>query len=205
MEKTRSARPPRHDLSRPVEKTEAVVAAKKYRIQDLTVVILDRLRHEELVQKVRRVGARIYLIPDGDVSAAIATAVDATGVDVLVGTGGAPEGVLAAAALRCLGGSIQGRLAFRTAEETSRARKMGIEDLNRVYRETDLARGDSVIFAATGVTNGDMLEGVRFTAEGAETHSMVMRAKTGTVRTIRTRYRRNVDGNLSTLGAEHDR
>ncbi|HET9951266.1 MAG TPA: class II fructose-bisphosphatase [Candidatus Eisenbacteria bacterium] len=193
------------DLARSVEENlEAVAAAKKYRLQDLTVVILDRPRHEELVQRVRRTGARIQLIPDGDVSAAIATAVEATGIDVLVGVGGAPEGVLAAAALRCLGGSIQGRLAFRNEEEKARAKKMGIEDLNRVYRETDLARGDSVIFAATGVTNGDMLEGVRFTAEGAETHSMVMRAKTGTVRTIRTRYRRNVDGNLSTLGAEHD-
>ncbi len=196
------------DLTRSIEENlEAVAAAKKYRLQDLTVVILDRPRHEDLVQKVRRVGARIYLIPDGDVSAAIATAVDATGVDVLVGTGGAPEGVLAAAALRCLGGSIQGRLAFRNDEEKARAKKMGIEDLDRVYRETDLARGDSITFAASGVTNGDMLEGVRFTAQGAETHSMVMRVKTGTVRTIRTRYARNADGVLSTLGtggAGHD-
>ena len=189
------------DITRPIEENlEAVAAAKKYRIQDLTVVILDRPRHEELVQRVRRAGARIYLIPDGDVSAAIATAVDTTGVDVLVGTGGAPEGVLAAAALRCLGGSIQGRLAFRNEEEKERARKMGIQDLDRVYRETDLARGDSIIFAASGVTNGDMLEGVRFTAQGAETHSMVMRVKTGTVRTIRTRYSRNSDGVLYTLG-----
>jgi fructose-1,6-bisphosphatase II len=192
------------DLARPVEENlEAVAAAKKYRIQELTVVVLDRPRHAELVQKVRRVGARIYLIPDGDVSAAIATAVEATGVDVLVGTGGAPEGVLAAAALRCLGGSIQGRLAFRNDEERERAKKMGIRDLDRVYREDELARGDSVIFAATGVTNGDMLEGVRFTAEGAETHSMVMRVKTGTVRTVRTRYRRNPDGVLATLGTSH--
>jgi len=192
------------DLARPVEENlEAVAAAKKYRLQDLTVVILDRPRHEELVQRVRRVGARIQLIPDGDVSAAIATAVEATGIDVLVGVGGAPEGVLAAAALRCLGGSIQGRLAFRNDEERARAKKMGIEDLNRIYREDELARGDSIVFAATGVTNGDMLDGVRFTADGAETHSMVMRAKSNTVRTIRTRYRRNVDGNLSTLGATH--
>jgi fructose-1,6-bisphosphatase II len=192
------------DLSRSVEENlEAVAAAKKYRLPDLTVVILDRPRHEDLVQRVRRTGARIQLIPDGDVSAAIATAVEATGVDVLVGTGGAPEGVLAAAALRCLGGSIQGRLAFRNDEERVRAKKMGIEDLDRIYCEGDLARGDSILFAATGVTNGDMLDGVRYTADGAETHSMVMRAKTGTVRTIRTRYRRNVDGNLSTLGANH--
>jgi len=190
------------DLSRTIEENlEAVAGAKKYRLQDLTVVILDRPRHEDLVQRVRRVGARIYLIPDGDVSAAIATAVEATGVDVLVGTGGAPEGVLAAAALRCLGGAIQGRLAFRNDQERERAKKMGIADLDRIYTETELARGDSITFAATGVTNGDMLEGVRFTADGAETHSMVMRVKSGTVRTIRTRYRRNAEGVLSPLGA----
>jgi fructose-1,6-bisphosphatase II len=190
------------DLSRPVEENlESVAAAKKYRLQDLTVCILDRPRHEDLVQRVRRLGARIVLIPDGDVSAAIATAVEATGVDVLVGVGGAPEGVLAAAALRCLGGSIQGRLVFRSDPERERAGKMGIKDLDRVYCETELARGDNITFAATGVTNGDMLEGVRFTSYGAETHSMMMRLKTGTVRTIRTRYRRDSDGNLSTLGA----
>jgi fructose-1,6-bisphosphatase II len=189
------------DLSRTVEENlEAVAGAKKYRLQDLTVVILDRPRHEELVQRVRRVGARIYLIPDGDVSAAIATAVEATGVDVLVGVGGAPEGVLAAAALRCLGGAIQGRLSFRNDQEKERAKKMGIEDLGRIYCETELARGDSITFAATGVTNGDMLEGVRFTADGAETHSMVMRVTSRTVRTIRTQYRRNAAGVLSTLG-----
>jgi fructose-1,6-bisphosphatase/sedoheptulose 1,7-bisphosphatase-like protein len=153
------------------------------------VVVLDRPRHEELIQRIRKTGARIHLIPDGDVSAAIATALDSTGVDVLVGTGGAPEGVLAAAALRCLGGAIQGRLLFRSDEEKARARKMGISDFGRVYRETDLASGDSITFASTGVTDGDMLDGVRFTGNMAETHSMVMRVKTGTVRTIRTQYR----------------
>ena len=189
------------DLKRTVEENlEAVAAAKKYRLRELTVAILDRPRHEELIQQVRRTGARINLIPDGDVSAAIATSVDATGVDVLLGTGGAPEGVLAAAALRCLGGSIQGRLVFRSDSERERARGMGIEDLDRVYGENELARGDSVIFAATGVTNGDMLDGVRFTSDGAETHSMVMRVKSGTVRTIRTRYRHDATGALSPLG-----
>lgn len=189
------------DLKRTVEENlEAVAAAKKYRLRELTVAILDRPRHEELIQQVRRTGARINLIPDGDVSAAIATSVDATGVDVLLGTGGAPEGVLAAAALRCLGGSIQGRLAFRNDQERERARAMGIQDLDRVYGENELARGDSIIFAATGVTNGDMLDGVRFTADGAETHSMVMRVKSGTVRTIRTRYRHDSTGALSPLG-----
>jgi fructose-1,6-bisphosphatase II len=178
------------DLSRSIEENlESVAAAKGFRLADLTVVILDRPRHEEIIQRVRRAGCRIHLILDGDVSAAIATAVESTGVDVLIGIGGAPEGVLAAAALRCLGGSIQGRLTFRSDEEKERAKRMGIADLDRVYTETDLARGDSIIFATTGVTDGDMLDGVRFTGDGAETHSMVMRVKTGTVRTIRTRYR----------------
>jgi fructose-1,6-bisphosphatase II len=178
------------DLARPIEENlEAVAAAKGYHIDDLTVVVLDRPRHEDLIQRIRKTGARIHLIPDGDVSAAIATALDSTGVDVLVGTGGAPEGVLAAAALRCLGGAIQGRLHFRSDEEKARARKMGISDLGRIYRETDLASGDSITFASTGVTDGDMLDGVRFTGNMAETHSMVMRVKTGTVRTIRTQYR----------------
>jgi fructose-1,6-bisphosphatase II len=159
------------DLSRPIEENlEAVAAAKGYHIDDLTVVVLDRPRHEDLIQRIRKTGARIHLIPDGDVSAAIATALDSTGVDVLVGTGGAPEGVLAAAALRCLGGAIQGRLLFRSDEEKARARKMGISDFGRVYRETDLASGDSITFASTGVTDGDMLDGVRFTGNMAETH-----------------------------------
>ncbi len=177
------------DLARPIEQNlEAVAAAKGYHLEDLTVVLLDRPRHEDLIHRVRKTGARIHLIPDGDVSAAIATALDATGVDVLVGTGGAPEGVLAAAALRCLGGAIQGRLLFRSDEEKARARTMGVADFDRIYRETDLARGDSIVFAATGVTDGDMLDGVRFSGEGAETHSMVMRVKTRTVRTIETQY-----------------
>jgi fructose-1,6-bisphosphatase II len=134
-------------------------------------------------------GARIHLIPDGDVSAAIATAIDSTGVDVLLGVGGAPEGVLAAAALRCLGGAFQGRLQFRNDEERSRAKTMGIADPDHVYGETDLARGDHIVFATTGVTDGDLLHGVRFFAHGADTHSLVMRLQTGTVRTIRTHHR----------------
>jgi fructose-1,6-bisphosphatase II len=178
------------DLSRTIEENlESIAAAKGYDLDDLTVVVLDRPRHEELIQRIRKVGARIHLIPDGDVSAAMATAVDSTGVDVLLGTGGAPEGVLAAAALRCLGGAMQGRLQFRSDEERERARRMGIVDHDRIYTETDLARGDSIIFATTGVTDGDMLDGVRFSGDGAETHSMVMRAATGTVRILRTSHR----------------
>ena len=178
------------DLSRSIEENlEAIAAAKGYGLEDLTVVVLDRPRHEELIRRIRAVGARIHLIPDGDVSAAMATAVESTGVDVLLGVGGAPEGVLAAAALRCLGGAMQGRLRFRNDEERARAGRMGIEDHDRIYTETDLARGDSIIFATTGVTDGDMLDGVRFTGKGAETHSMVMRVATGTVRTLRTSHR----------------
>jgi len=178
------------DLNRPVEENLAAVArAKGYELEDLTVVVLDRPRHEALIQRIRRTGARIHLIPDGDVAAAIATAIDSTGVDVLLGIGGAPEGVLAAAALRCLGGAIQGKLLFRSDEERARARKMGIEDQARIYTEKDLARGDRIVFATTGVTDGDLLPGVRFHAHGADTHSMVMRAQTGTVRTIRTQHR----------------
>lgn len=178
------------DLSRSVEENlEAIAAAKGYDLEDLTVVVLDRPRHEELIQRIRKVGARIHLIPDGDVSAAMATSVESTGVDVLLGIGGAPEGVLAAAALRCLGGAIQGRLKFRNDEERERAKKMGIVDLDRIYSETDLARGESIIFATTGVTDGDMLDGVRFSGTGADTHSMVMRAATGTVRILRTSHR----------------
>jgi fructose-1,6-bisphosphatase II len=178
------------DLNRTVEENlESVAAAKGYQLEDLTVVVLDRPRHEELIRRIRKTGARIHLIPDGDVSAAIATAIDATGVDVLLGVGGAPEGVLAAAALRCLGGAFQGKLQFRNDEERTRAKAMGIADSDRVYREVDLARGDKIVFATTGVTDGDLLHGVRFFGHGADTHSLVMRLQTGTVRTIRTHHR----------------
>jgi len=178
------------DLNRSVEENlKAIAEAKGYELEDLTVVVLDRPRHEALIQRIRRTGARIHLIPDGDVAAAIATAIDSTGVDALLGIGGAPEGVLAAAALRCLGGAIQGKLLFRSDEERDRARKMGIEDHAKVYTERDLARGDHIVFATTGVTDGDLLPGVRFHAGGADTHSMVMRLHTGTIRTIRTQHR----------------
>ena len=178
------------NLSRTVEENlEAIAAAKRYDLDDLTVVILDRPRHDDLVRRVRKTGARIHLIPDGDVSGAIATTMDHTGVDVLLGIGGAPEGVLAAAALRCMGGALQGRLKFRSEEERARARKMGIEEDDRIYSERDLARGEMIVFAATGVTDGDLLRGVRFYGKGAETNSIVMRLQSGTVRTMTTRHR----------------
>jgi fructose-1,6-bisphosphatase II / sedoheptulose-1,7-bisphosphatase len=150
---------------------------------DLLVCILDRPRHEELIKQVRDTGARIMLIGDGDVSAVIATSNPESGIDVYMGSGGAPEGVLAAAALRCMGGQIQGRLLFRNEDEKARAAKWGVTDLSRKYGLPDLAKGD-VMFAATGVTNGAMLKGVRRFPGGATTHSVVMRSKTGTVRWI---------------------
>jgi fructose-1,6-bisphosphatase II len=167
----------------PAENLKAVADAKGCQIEDLTVVILDRPRHDRMVAEIRKAGARIHLITDGDVAPAIAAAVENSGIDLLMGIGGAPEGVLAAAALQCLGGDMQGRLVFMSNEERERARAMGITDFDRVYRCDDMARGD-VVFAATGVTNGDLLKGVRYFAGGAETHSIVMRSKTRTVRFI---------------------
>ena len=154
---------------------------------DLTAVILDRPRHQELVAEVRKAGVRIRLISDGDVGGAIATADPATGIDVLLGVGGAPEGVLAAAALRCFGGDMQGVLQFRNDEERARATRMGIADFNHIYGIDELASGD-VMFAATGVTDGFLLKGVRYTAAGAETSSIVMRSRSGTIRYLSTRH-----------------
>ena len=157
--------------------------AKQVEVNDLVVCILDRPRHSELIAKVREAGARIMLIGDGDVSGVIATSTGDSGIDIYMGSGGAPEGVLAAAALRAIGGQIQGRLLFRNDDERARAKKWGITDLNRKYSMTDMAKGD-VMFAATGVTSGSMLKGVRRFHNGAETHSIVMRSKTGTVRWV---------------------
>src|SRR5260221_38864 len=156
-------------------------------VADLVVCILDRPRHSELIAKVREAGARIMLISDGDVSGVIATSRPESGVDIYMGSGGAPEGVLAAAALRCIGGFMQGRLIFRNDDERSRAQRCGITDFNRKYNLLDLAKGN-VMFAATGVTSGTMLQGVRRFAGGAITHSMVMRSKTGTVRFIEAQH-----------------
>ena len=157
--------------------------AKRCKVEDLTVIILSRPRHEAIIREVRKAGARIRLIGDGDVSAAIATTKPETGIDLLMGIGGAPEGVLAAAALRCIGGEFQGRLAPRNNEEIERAKKMGVSDIKKKFTIDELAAGD-VMFAATGVTSGSMLKGVRRFGNGAETHSIVMRSKTGTVRWI---------------------
>jgi fructose-1,6-bisphosphatase II / sedoheptulose-1,7-bisphosphatase len=167
----------------PATNLKNLAKAKKAEVSDLVVCILDRPRHTELIVKVREAGARIMLISDGDVSGVIATSRADSGVDLYVGSGGAPEGVLAAAALRCIGGFMQGRLLFRNDDERGRAAKLGIKDLNRKYGLHDLAKGE-VMFAATGVTSGSMLQGVRRFPGGATTHSIVMRSKTGTVRVI---------------------
>ncbi|WP_259779640.1 class II fructose-bisphosphatase [Aestuariispira ectoiniformans] len=167
----------------PQENLTSVAKAKGKDISDLLVCILDRPRHADLIQAVRDAGARILLIGDGDVSGVIATAEPDSGVDIYMGSGGAPEGVLAAAALRCIGGQIQGRLLFRNDDERARAAKWGIEDLDKKYSLHDMASGD-VMFAATGVTDGAMLRGVRVYADRATTHTLVMRSKSGTVRKI---------------------
>lgn len=169
----------------PAKNLQELSKAKKKDISDLLVCILDRPRHEQLIDDVRTAGARIMLISDGDVSGVIATSELSSGVDMYIGSGGAPEGVLAAAALRCIGGFMQGRLLFRNDDERKRAARWGIADLNRKYSLLDLASGN-VMFAATGVTDGAMLHGVRRFAGGAITHSIVMRSKTGTVRRVQT-------------------
>lgn len=177
------------DLSMPPTQNLIEIAkAKKTTVANLTVVILDRPRHADLIAEVRRAGARIQLIGDGDVSAAISAAMPNSGVDVLMGTGGAPEGVIAAAAIRCIGGNMQGRLKFRNDGEIARAKKMGVTDIHKVWQLEEMAKGN-VMFCATGVTQGAFLKGVRFSPGGAETHSIVMRSETGTVREIHATHR----------------
>lgn len=172
----------------PEENLKALASQKKCDVSDLVACILDRPRHEDLMARVREAGARIMLISDGDVSGIIATAEPESGVDIYIGSGGAPEGVLAAAALRCIGGQMQSRLLFRNEDEKARARKWGIEDLDKKYSMLDMAKGN-VMFAATGVTSGAMLRGVRRFAGGAVTHSLVMRSKSGTVRYVEAHHR----------------
>ena len=177
-------------IAPPEKNLRAIAEAMNCYVEDLTVVILDRPRHADLIRQVRETGARIKLIQNGDVSAAIATAFEGTGVDVLMGIGGAREGVLAAAALQCLGGDMQARLKPLTEEEVERALRVGIRDLDRVFTIADLVRdGDGdIMFAGTGVTDGDLLKGVRFFGGGARTHSLVMRSKSATVRFIESTH-----------------
>lgn len=170
-----------------LDNLKAVAKAKNKDIQDVVATVLNRPRHDDIVAQLREAGARIKLIEDGDVAAAINTAFDQTGVDILFGSGGAPEGVISAVALKCLGGEIQGRLLPQNEEEIKRCEKMGI-DLKQVLRMEDLVRGDDAIFAATGVTDGELLRGVQFKGSYGQTHSVVMRAKSGTVRFIDGRH-----------------
>ncbi|MCF6179612.1 MAG: fructose-bisphosphatase class II family protein, partial [Geopsychrobacter sp.] len=154
-------------------------------VRDLMVVLLNRPRHQKAINELREVGVRIQLIEDGDVAPAVATGIDGRGIDMVLGTGGAPEGVLTAAAVRCFGGFMQGRLIFTSDEERARARTMGIDNLDRTYLAEELAKGD-VFFAATGITNGELVQGVRYFAGGARTHTVVMRSASRTVRFIET-------------------
>lgn len=170
-----------------LDNLKAVARAKNKDIEDVVATVLNRPRHDKIIQELRDAGARIKLINDGDVAGAINTAFDHTGVDILFGSGGAPEGVLAAVALKCLGGEIQGRLLPQNQQEADRCVKMGL-DVNKVLLMDDLVRGDDAIFAATGVTDGELLKGVQFKGSYGSTHSIVMRAKSGTVRFVEGRH-----------------
>jgi len=170
----------------PTENLGRIASALGRSVSDITVIILDRPRHEALIAEVRQAGARIKLISDGDLSAAISCAVSGTGVHAVMGIGGAPEGVITAAALRCLGGEIQARFRFRNDDERRRATAMGHGDEDRVYTTEELASGENLVFAATGVTEGDLLKGVRFFGGGARTHSLVMAYRTKQVRFVDT-------------------
>jgi fructose-1,6-bisphosphatase II / sedoheptulose-1,7-bisphosphatase len=177
------------DLARsPAENIRAIAAAKGVDPSEIIACVLDRPRHEALIAELRALGCGIQLIPDGDVAGVIAVTNPDTTIDVYMGSGGAPEGVLAAAALRCVGGQFQGRLLFRNDDERARAAKWGVEDLDRIYHLNDLARGDC-IFAATGVTDGSLLQGVKRRKNCLSTESVVMRASTGTVRWVKGEHR----------------
>ena len=184
------------DLTRSAaENVRAIAKAKGVDPGEIIACVLDRPRHSGIIAELRALGCGIKLIPDGDVAGVIATTDTETGIDVYMGTGGAPEGVLAAAALRCVGGQMQGRLVFRNDDEIARARRWGIDDLERVYALDDMAKGDC-IFAATGVTDGSLLNGVHRTKNHVTTDSLVMRASTGTVRRVSTEYRDLTHRNL---------
>ncbi|NLJ56819.1 MAG: class II fructose-bisphosphatase [Firmicutes bacterium] len=170
------------------ENVRQVAKALGKKVKDIVAIILDRPRHKHIIQELRRLGTRVKLISDGDVSAAIATAVEWTGVDILFGAGGAPEGVLAAAALKCLDGELQGRLLPENEKDRQRIKEMGMADPGQLLKMKDLIKGNDVIFAATGITDGDLLQGVRYSGSRATTHSVVMRSMTGTVRFIQATH-----------------
>ncbi|WP_102348220.1 class II fructose-bisphosphatase [Bacillus sp. Marseille-P3661] len=185
------------DINAPViENLKAVAKAKNKNVEDVVATVLNRERHAKIISEIREAGARIKLIQDGDVAAALNTAFDFTGVDILFGSGGAPEGVLSAVGLKCLGGELQGKLLPQNEEELERCYKMGITDVNKVLKMEDLVAGDDAIFAATGVTDGELLKGVQFKGNMATTHTLVMRAKSGTVRFIDGRHSLSKKPNL---------
>ncbi|TPG53238.1 class II fructose-bisphosphatase [Roseomonas nepalensis] len=184
-----------HIDASPKENLRNLAQAKKSAIEDLVVCTLDRDRHKDIIRACREAGARIMLIPDGDVAGVVACSQPEAGVDMYIGWGGAPEGVLAAAALRCIGGQMQGRLIYEDDAQRERAKSMGITDPDRIFGVEDMARGD-VMFSATGVTTGAMLRGVQRTANRAITHSIVMRSKTGTVRYIEGHHNFAIKPNL---------
>jgi fructose-1,6-bisphosphatase class II len=180
----------------PTQNIHRVAEALRKPVGDVTVVILDRSRHSDLISEVRKTGARIQLIGDGDVSAAVAAGWNDSGIDMLIGIGGAPEGVISAAAMRCLGGDFQGRLKFRNEEEKQRATRMGIKDLHKKFTLTELASGN-VIFCATGITDGPLLSGVKLLQGGrAKTQSIVMRSQTGTIRNIDAHHNFSIKSDL---------
>jgi fructose-1,6-bisphosphatase II len=187
------------DINAPVkDNLQKVAKAKGENVDDLMVVILDRPRHAELISEVREVGARIILIPDGDVAGALMTSLPETGVDVLLGIGGTPEGVLAACALRCTGGNIQGKLFARSDEEMRKGKDLGF-DFEKILTMDDLVASDDVFFAATGITNGELLKGVDYFAGGAVTESVVLRGLTGTSRRILSTHRLAKLGQISSI------
>jgi fructose-1,6-bisphosphatase II / sedoheptulose-1,7-bisphosphatase len=174
----------------PTENVKALAKAKGVKPNEIIACVLDRPRHEKLIAELRGIGCGIVLIPDGDVAGVIAVTNPETTIDIYMGAGGAPEGVLAAAALRCVGGQFEGRLLFRNDDEKGRAKKWGVEDLNRIYKLGDLVKGDA-IFAATGVTDGSLLQGVKRRKDCMTTESVVMRASSGTVRWVRGEHRKD--------------
>jgi fructose-1,6-bisphosphatase II / sedoheptulose-1,7-bisphosphatase len=177
----------------PADNIAALARAKNVKTSAITACVLDRPRHSQIIESIRKAGGAVHLITDGDIAGVIATSDPTTGIDVYIGQGGAPEGVLAAAALRCVGGQMQARLVFKKDDERVRAERLGIKDLNRKYALHDLASGD-VVFAATGVTDGSMLKGVHWHGEFVTTESILMRSGTHTVRWIKARHRRGQGG-----------
>jgi fructose-1,6-bisphosphatase II len=191
------------DIEAPVtDNLKAIARAMEKSVEDLTTIILDRTRHKDLIAEVRQNGARIRLIPDGDVAAALMTAWPDAGIDVLLGIGGTPEGVLAACALRAMGGEIQGQLYARNDDELQRGREMGY-DFEKILTMDDLVSSEDVFFAATGITDGELLKGVKYFGEGARTDSLVVRGLTGTVRQIIATHRLDKLDRLSTIKYSH--